>query len=172
MIAARRPVQCPGVVLVLVASVAVSIGCQRADSKVTETRARAAASERAERASRYALEDRTFEGTQPGGPGIASPPVAPVATLPELIEDIRGEVGAILEDHADPRALGARIRDALMAESSIADGIHELEVDTAGSRVILRGWVRTTADRIEAGERARAIAGADFVDNQLTVRGY
>jgi hypothetical protein len=171
MIAARHPVQC-SVILALFASAACSVGCQRADSKVTQTRARAAASERAERASRFALDDRTFEGVQPGGPGSVAPPVAPVASLPELIEDIRGEVGAILEEPADPRALGARIRDALMAETSSPDGIHELEVDTAGRRVILRGWVRTSADRSEAGERARAIAGDDFVDNQLTVRGY
>lgn len=118
------------------------------------------------------MDDRTFQGSQPGGPANESPPVAPAASIADLIDEVNGEVGAILADNGNARALGARIRDALMAEPPLADGLHDLEVDTAGRRVILRGWVRTSADRSEAGDRARAIAGDDFVDNQLRVRGY
>src|SRR5207253_610829 len=79
----------------------VSGGCQRADSKVTESRARAAAAERAERASRFAMDDKTFQGVQPGGPGAEAPPAGPAASISDLIDDVNGEVSAILAEPAD-----------------------------------------------------------------------
>ncbi len=153
-----------------------ALACQRADPGVTRDRARAEAEARAartvsaDRAARYYAHDRAG-GWQPvGGPAAQALPPAPPRTFVDLLDDINSEISGILADRVSPGALSARIRDELLAEPGLRGGVHELEVDTNGMRVILRGWVRSQADRMEAADRARFIAGDDFVDNQLEIR--
>jgi hyperosmotically inducible protein len=67
-------------------------------------------------------------------------------------------------------ALTRRIRRAVVKDSSLSMLAHNVKIVTANGNVTLRGPVNTEAERIAIASKAKAIAGAGNVDNQLEVK--
>jgi hyperosmotically inducible protein len=67
-------------------------------------------------------------------------------------------------------ALTRKIRRAVVKDSSLSMLAHNVKIVTANGNVILRGPVNTEAEEIVIVSKAKAIAGAGNVDNQLEVK--
>lgn len=67
--------------------------------------------------------------------------------------------------------LTRRIRRAIMADKSLSMTAKNVKVISSGGNVILRGPVKTAAEKAAIGDKATAIAGADKVNNQLEIAG-
>jgi osmotically-inducible protein OsmY len=67
-------------------------------------------------------------------------------------------------------ALARRIRRAVVKDSSLSMLAHNVKIVTANGNVTLRGPVNTEAEKIAIASKAKAIAGAGNVDNQLEVK--
>jgi osmotically-inducible protein OsmY len=65
--------------------------------------------------------------------------------------------------------MSERVIAAIGADPRLDLEDHEIETSLVGNRVILRGWVRSLADRVRAGEDGRNVAGADTIINELLV---
>jgi osmotically-inducible protein OsmY len=83
---------------------------------------------------------------------------------------LRGQAGALPAAATSPAASGNRaraVKQALAANPSLS--AYDIQVREEGGRLILRGRVKTTAEKDLAGVLARDAAGAQ-VDNALEVR--
>jgi hyperosmotically inducible periplasmic protein len=67
-------------------------------------------------------------------------------------------------------ALTRKIRKAVIKDSSLSMLAHNVKIVTANGNVTLRGPVNTEAEKIAIASKAKAIAGAGNVDNQLEVK--
>jgi hyperosmotically inducible protein len=68
--------------------------------------------------------------------------------------------------------LTRRIRRAVVKDDSLSNAAHNIKIVTDGGTVILRGPVKTDQEKQAIGEKARAIAGANKVRNQLEVEQH
>ena len=62
-----------------------------------------------------------------------------------------------------------RIRADLVANKSLSTYAQNIKIITQNGKVILRGPVRSTTERTEAGRIAGAVAGATSITNDLTI---
>ncbi len=69
-----------------------------------------------------------------------------------------------------PQDLKRRIEQALIRNAA-TDARH-IQIEVQGSRVILRGRVRSYAEKVEAERVAWSAPGVTSVDNQIVVAGY
>jgi hyperosmotically inducible protein len=67
--------------------------------------------------------------------------------------------------------LTRKIRRAVVADHSLSMMAHNVKIVSANGTIILRGPVKTEAEKTTIASKAGAIAGADKVDNQLEVKG-
>jgi hyperosmotically inducible protein len=67
-------------------------------------------------------------------------------------------------------ALTRRIRRSIMKDGSLSMMAKNVKVISANGDVTLRGPVKTKKEKSRVAARAKAIAGADRVDNQLEVK--
>ena len=68
-------------------------------------------------------------------------------------------------------ALTRKIRRAVVKDSSLSMLAHNVKIVTANGNVTLRGPVNSEAEKVAIARKAKAIAGAGNVDNQLEVKG-
>jgi hyperosmotically inducible periplasmic protein len=67
-------------------------------------------------------------------------------------------------------ALTRKIRRAVIKDSSLSMLAHNVKIVSANGNVTLRGPVNTEAEKIAIASKAKSIAGAGNVDNQLEVK--
>lgn len=84
-----------------------------------------------------------------------------------------GSKGAITADKqkngAADRVTTQKIRKAIMADKSISTYGHNVKLITRNGKVTLKGPVRSDSEKQSIASKALEIAGADNVDNQLSV---
>jgi len=68
-------------------------------------------------------------------------------------------------------ALTRKIRRAVVKDSSLSILAHNVKIVSANGNVTLRGPVNSEAEKVAIASKAKAIAGAGNVDNQLEVKG-
>jgi hyperosmotically inducible periplasmic protein len=68
--------------------------------------------------------------------------------------------------------LTRRIRRAVVKDDSLSNAAHNIKIVSAHGTVVLRGPVKTVQERQIIGEKAREIAGAGKVNNQLEVEQH
>ena len=69
------------------------------------------------------------------------------------------------------RELTRKIRQAVIADKSLSTYAHNIKIIAQGGTVTLKGPVRTEDERTTVAAKAKEIAGAGKVVNQLTVAG-
>ena len=67
-------------------------------------------------------------------------------------------------------ALTRQIRRAVMKDDSLSTTAHNVKIVSENGAVTLRGPVNTEQEKNAIGKKAKAIAGASNVDNQLEVK--
>jgi hyperosmotically inducible protein len=73
------------------------------------------------------------------------------------------------ESTAD-RELAKKIRKSIVGDSSLSTYAHNVKVIVRDGMVTLKGPVKSEEEKTAVGARAKNIAGADKVQNQLTVK--
>ena len=68
-------------------------------------------------------------------------------------------------------ALTRKIRRAVVKDHSLSMLAHNVKIVSANGNVTLRGPVNSEAEKVAIASKAKAIAGAGNVDNQLEVKG-
>jgi hyperosmotically inducible periplasmic protein len=67
------------------------------------------------------------------------------------------------------RTLNAKVRKSLMADKTLSTYAHNVKIITQDGMVTLSGPVRTDAEKSTVEAKAKEIAGADKVVNQITI---
>jgi len=99
-------------------------------------------------------------------PGLAA---EPAAGTPDSVQPGDGSVRVVASSNSDDLRVTAQIRQALVAEPSLSDLAHNVQVATNSDAVILRGVVESVEkDRVET--LAQQFAGARQIIDQLSVR--
>jgi hyperosmotically inducible protein len=100
-----------------------------------------------------------------------SVPVAPNNTAVNVRDRVPDAMTAGEQSSAKSDvALTRKIRRAVVKDSSLSMLAHNVKIVTANGNVTLRGPVNTEAEKIAIASKAKAIAGAGNVDNQLEVK--
>lgn len=101
-----------------------------------------------------------------------SPPVAPNNTGVNVRDRAPDAMTAGEQSNAKGDvALTRKIRRAVVKDSSLSMLAHNVKIITANGNVTLRGPVNSEAEKVAIASKAKAIAGAGNVDNQLEVKG-
>jgi len=99
-------------------------------------------------------------------PGLAA---EPAAGTPDSVQPGDGNVRVVASSNSDDLRVSAQIRQALVADPSLSDLAHNVQVATNSDAVILRGVVEPTEkDRVNT--LAQQFAGARQIMDELTVR--
>ncbi|MBY0503766.1 MAG: BON domain-containing protein [Bryobacteraceae bacterium] len=81
--------------------------------------------------------------------------------------------GAVTADqqkmNSADRKLAQKIRKSVTADKSLSTYAHNVKIITRDGTVMLRGPVRTEAEKQEIGKKALAIAGMSKVTNELEI---
>jgi osmotically-inducible protein OsmY len=89
----------------------------------------------------------------------------------EAVQNIRGVVGLVnkieVKPHVQPVEIKRKIEEALRRAAEI--DASRISVETNGSKVILRGTVRSWAERERAEQAAWSAPGVSRVDNRIRV---
>jgi hyperosmotically inducible periplasmic protein len=100
-----------------------------------------------------------------------SPPVAPNNTEVNVRDRAPGAITADQQSNAKgDLALTRKIRRAVIKDSSLSILAHNVKIVTVNGSVTLRGPINSEAEKVAIASKAKAIAGADNVDNQLEVK--
>jgi len=100
-----------------------------------------------------------------------SPPVAPNNTEVNVRDRAPGAITADQQSNAKgDLALTRKIRRAVIKDSSLSMLAHNVKIVTVNGSVTLRGPINSEAEKVAIASKAKAIAGADNVDNQLEVK--
>jgi hyperosmotically inducible protein len=82
--------------------------------------------------------------------------------------------GAVTADQqketAADREMAKKIRKSIASDSSLSTYAHNIKVIVRDGMVTLKGPVNTDAEKTAIGAKASDIAGADKVQNELTVK--
>jgi osmotically-inducible protein OsmY len=101
-----------------------------------------------------------------------SPPVAPNNSAVNVRDRAPGAMTAGEQSNAKGDVvLTRKIRRAVVKDSSLSMLAHNVKIVTANGNVTLRGPVNSEAEKVAIARKAKAIAGAGNVDNQLEVKG-
>ena len=101
-----------------------------------------------------------------------SPPVAPNNSAVNVRDRAPDAMTAGEQSSAKGDvALTRKIRRAVVKDSSLSMLAHNVKIVTANGNVTLRGPVNSEAEKVAIASKAKAIAGAGNVDNQLEVKG-
>jgi hyperosmotically inducible periplasmic protein len=100
-----------------------------------------------------------------------SPPVAPNNTGVNVRDRAPGAITADQQSNAKGDvALTRKIRRAVIKDKSLSMLAHNVKIVTVNGSVTLLGPVNTEAEKVAIASRAKAIAGADNVNDQLEVK--
>ena len=101
-----------------------------------------------------------------------SAPVAPNNSAVNVRDRAPGAMTAGEQSNAKSDvALTRKIRRAVVKDHSLSMLAHNVKIVTANGNVTLRGPVSSEAEKVAIARKAKAIAGAGNVDNQLEVKG-
>ena len=101
-----------------------------------------------------------------------SPPVAPNNSAVNVRDRAPDAMTAGEQSSAKGDVvLTRKIRRAVVKDSSLSMLAHNVKIVTANGNVTLRGPVNSEAEKVAIASKAKAIAGAGNVDNQLEVKG-
>jgi osmotically-inducible protein OsmY len=67
------------------------------------------------------------------------------------------------------RELTAKIRKAIVADDKLSTNAHNVKIITAGNVVTLRGPVKNASEKAAVAAKAKQVAGAKRIDNQLEI---
>ena len=74
-------------------------------------------------------------------------------------------------NNKDDMDLAARVRRAIVKDDSLSSMAHNIKIVSNHGQVTLRGPVKSDQEKMQIGQAAQAIAGANSVDNQLEIVG-
>ena len=101
-----------------------------------------------------------------------SAPVAPNNSAVNVRDRAPGVMTAGEQSNAKgDMALTRKIRRAVVKDHSLSMLAHNVKIVSANGNVTLRGPVNSEAEKVAIARKAKAIAGARNVDNQLEVKG-
>ena len=101
-----------------------------------------------------------------------SAPVAPNNSAVNVRDRAPGAMTAGEQSNAKSDvALTRKIRRAVVKDHGLSMLAHNVKIVTANGNVTLRGPVNSEAEKVAIARKAKAIAGAGNVDNQLEVKG-
>jgi osmotically-inducible protein OsmY len=101
-----------------------------------------------------------------------SAPVAPNNSAVNVRDRAPGAMTAGEQSNAKSDvALTRKIRRAVVKDHSLSMLAHNVKIVSANGNVTLRGPVNSEAEKVAIASKAKAIAGAGNVDNQLEVKG-
>ena len=101
-----------------------------------------------------------------------SPPVAPNNSAVNVRDRAPNAMTAGEQSNAKSDVvLTRKIRRAVVKDRSLSMLAHNVKIVTANGNVTLRGPVNSEAEKVAIARKAKAIAGAGNVDNQLEVKG-
>jgi osmotically-inducible protein OsmY len=110
------------------------------------------------------------------GMGLAAPAFSQPQTPPDNTKVNKADraQGAPTADQAknnlSDRDMMQKIRKSVVADKSLSTYAHNCKIIAQEGRVTLKGPVRSEDERRAIEERAREVAGAGNVDNQLTIK--
>jgi hyperosmotically inducible protein len=97
---------------------------------------------------------------------------APSSTVPD--NSARNKTHANTADNqkenTSDREITRKIRRSITSESSLSTYAHNVKIITQGGQVTLKGPVRDENEKQTIASKAADVAGADKVNNQLTVK--
>lgn len=112
----------------------------------------------------------------------AAPPAAPKTTKKVIVSEngdnskvnqVQGTAAATTADDQSDSAtdveLTRKIRRSLTQDSGLSVYAHNVKIITANGHVVLKGPVRSEAEKATVEKRARQYAGADAVTSDLVV---
>jgi hyperosmotically inducible periplasmic protein len=74
------------------------------------------------------------------------------------------------KENAADRELARKIRRAIVQDTSLSTTAHNVKVIVRDGQVTLRGPVRSEEEKASIGSKAAGVAGADKVQNELTIK--
>jgi osmotically-inducible protein OsmY len=86
----------------------------------------------------------------------------------------RDEAALTAGDQSDEKgdvAITQKIRQALVADKDLSTNAHNVKVITKGRMVTLRGPVNSAQEKATVATKAKQVAGATHVDDQLEIAG-
>ena len=101
-----------------------------------------------------------------------STPIAPNNSAVNARDRAPGAMTADQQSNATSDVeLTRKIRQAVVGDDSLSMLAHNVKIVSANGNVTLRGPVNSEAEKVAIASKAKAIAGAGNVDNQLEVKG-
>jgi hyperosmotically inducible periplasmic protein len=86
-------------------------------------------------------------------------------------QDRKGAVTADQQkENAADREMARKIRQAIIQDKSLSTYAHNIKVIVRDGKVTLKGPVRSEDEKASIGAKAADIAGADKVQNELTIK--
>jgi hyperosmotically inducible periplasmic protein len=117
-----------------------------------------------------------YAGTASPAERSLSPPTNMVPDNTDVnIHGRRGETPTTSDDQAEravDRTLIQRIRQAIVADESLATTAKNVKVMMINGVVTLRGPVHSLQEKGSIAATAQHIAGTNKVDNQIEIKGY
>ena len=109
--------------------------------------------------------------TAPGYAQQSDPQAQPDNTKNNKGDNQKGAVTADQQkETAADREMAKKIRKSIASDSSLSTYAHNIKVIVRDGMVTLKGPVNTDAEKTAIGAKASEIAGADKVQNELTVK--
>jgi hyperosmotically inducible protein len=109
--------------------------------------------------------------TLPGQARQSDPQAQPDNTKNNKGDNQKGAVTADQQkETAADRELAKKIRKSIASDSSLSSYAHNVKIIVRDGMVTLKGPVNTDAEKNAIGAKASDIAGADKVQNELTVK--
>jgi osmotically-inducible protein OsmY len=112
-------------------------------------------------ASRSGTATDTASSTTP-----STTPSTPPATTPPA--NVPSDIAGLAKTAQD--TVTQRIREAITSDTTLATGAKDLQISMAEGKITLRGTVPTEEAKQNIEAKAKQVAGATQVDNQLTVK--
>ena len=101
-----------------------------------------------------------------------STPIAPNNSAVNARDRAPGAMTADQQSNATSDVeLTRKIRQAVVGDDSLSMLAHNVKIVSANGNVTLRGPVNTELEKTAIASKAKAIAGAGNIDNQLEVKG-
>ena len=116
--------------------------------------------------------DNSADTTRTTGATGVTPTTATSADNTKLNERDRGNATPTSGDQSNTKAdidITSQIRKAIVSDDSLSTDAKNVKVVTQNGAVILRGPVKSEAEKNTVGSKASGVAGVKSVENQLDV---
>ena len=152
--------------LTIIGLTVTMVGCENTrEGLEKDARANAPKVERAAEQTAAATKEAAREVSEAAAPAVAAIREGTAAAAQVAKEQMRGAVKA-----ADAAQQTAQIKAALMADAAIDSTTIDIDTVAATKTVVLKGRVRTAAEKARAGRIAADKAQGFTIDNRLVVQ--